>query len=71
MEEYEVFLKRALELKDRHNSVNCMQIVPNDRLTLEKLKQERLICNFRSIGMNNVGFDLTYDGLHYFERRYE
>lgn len=69
MEEYEVFLKRALELKDRHNSVNCMQIVPNDLLTLEKLKQEGLISDFRRIGMNNVGFNLTYDGLHYFDEQ--
>jgi len=71
MEEYEVFLKNALELKDEHNCVNSMRIAPNDILTLEKLKQEGLISNFRKIGMNNVGFDLTYDGLHYFERRYE
>ena len=44
-----------------------MEIGPNERLIIEKLKDEHYITNVRFIGMRAVGFDLTYDGLHYFD----
>ena len=67
MKEYEDLLKRSIELKNAQNSVNCMEIGPNERQIIEKLRDEHYITNVRFIGMRAVGFDLTYDGLHYFD----
>lgn len=67
MKEFEVFLKNAIEKKNEHNSVNFMLIEPNDRAIIDKLKNDGLIENIRYIGMGAVGFDITYDGLHYFD----
>lgn len=67
MKEFEIFLKDAIEKKNEHNSVNFIPIKPNDRAIIDKLKNEGLIENIRYIGMSAVGFDITYDGLHYFD----
>ena len=67
MKEFEVFLKDAIEKKNEFNSVNVLPIQPNDRAIIDKLKNDGLIKNVRYIGMGAVGFDFTYDGLHYFD----
>lgn len=67
MQEYENFLKKALEMKNQFDSVNFLSISQNERSIIEKLKYEGLIKNIRYIGMFAVGFDITYDGIHYFD----
>lgn len=67
MKEYEKLLKKGIELKNAQNSVNIMEIDANERQIIEKLRDECYITNVRFIGMRAVGFDLTYDGLHYFD----
>ena len=67
MKEFEVFLKNALEQKDKYNSVNFISIKPSDRTIIDKLKDMGLIEKIRYIGMAGVGFDITYDGIHYFD----
>lgn len=67
MKEFEALLKDAIENKNEFNSVNCLPIEFKDRMLIDKLKNTGLIENVRYIGMSAVGFDLTYDGLHYFD----
>lgn len=67
MKDYETFLKKAIELKDKYNSVNFMSIEQSEREVIKKLKSLGLINNVRYIPTNNVGFDITYDGVHYFD----
>ena len=67
VKEFEIFLKNAIRQKNEFNSVNVLPIQSNDRAIIDKLKNDGLIENIRYIGMNAVGFDLTYDGLHYFD----
>ena len=67
MKEFEIFLKNAIGQKNEFNSVNVLPIQPNDRAIIDKLKNDGLIENIRFIGMGTVGFDLTYDGIHYFD----
>lgn len=69
MKEYEIFLKKAIEQKNEHNSVNFIPLETNDRMIVEKLESMQLINNVRYIGMTAVGFDLTYDGVHYFDEQ--
>lgn len=45
MKEYEELLKKSIELKNAQNSINCMEIGPNERLIIEKLKDEHYITN--------------------------
>lgn len=67
MTDFEVFLKKAREQKSDNNSINFLPINSEDRTIIEKLKKDGLINNVRYIGMKAVGFDLTYEGLHYFD----
>ena len=67
MKEFENFLKNAIGQKNEYNSVNVLPIQPNDKAIIDKLKNEGLIENVRYIGISDIGFDLTYDGLHYFD----
>lgn len=69
MKEYEIFLKKAIEQKNEHNSVNFIPLETTDRMIVEKLESMQLINNVRYIGMTAVGFDLTYDGVHYFDEQ--
>mgnify|MGYP004551491873 CR=1 FL=1 len=68
MEEYEIYLKKALEQKNEFGSVNILPLDPNDRMIVDVLKRKGLITNIRYITMKGVGFDFTYEGLHYFDR---
>ena len=67
MKEFEAFLAKAIEHKDEFGSVNFLPISYDDRAIIDKLKKEEFIDNVRYIGMQAIGFDLTYDGLHYFD----
>ena len=67
MKEFEAFLAKAIEHKDEFGSVNFLPISYDDRAIIDKLKKEGFIDNVRCIGMQAIGFDLTYDGLHYFD----
>lgn len=67
MKKFETFLANAIKQKNEFDSVNFLPIGPEDRSIIDKLKSEHLIGNIRYIGMQAVGFDLTYDGLHYFD----
>ncbi len=67
MKDFEEFLKKAIEEKNQLNSVNCIPIDKDGRMIIDKLKDEGLIKNVRYMNMYAVGFDLTYDGLHYFD----
>lgn len=67
MKEFEAFLAKAIEHKDEFGSVNFLPISYYDRAIIDKLKKEGFIDNVQYIGMQAIGFDLTYDGLHYFD----
>ena len=67
MKEFEAFLAKAIKQKSDFGSVNFLPITYDDRAIIDKLKKEGLIDNVRYIGMQAVGFDLTYDGLHHFD----
>ena len=67
MKEFEAFLAKAIEHKDEFGLVNFLPISYDDRAIIDKLKKEEFIDNVRYIGMQAIGFDLTYDGLHYFD----
>lgn len=67
MKDFEEFLKKSIEEKNQFNSVNCIPIDTDGRMIIDKLKDEGLIKNVRYMSMCTVGFDLIYDGLHYFE----
>lgn len=67
MTDFEVFLRKAREQKTDNSSINFLPINSEDRAIIEKLEKDGLIKNARYIGMKAVGFDLTYDGLHYFD----
>ena len=67
MKDFEKFLTIAIEKKNEYNNINCLKISPDDRIIVQELADRRLIENIRYIGMSAVGFDLTYQGLHYFD----
>ncbi len=67
MKDFEQFLQKSYEVKNENGYVNYIQINPQDRNIVEHLQLLALIENVRYIGMNAVGFDLTYEGLHYFD----
>ena len=67
MKEFETFLAKAIDQKNDFGSVNFLPISYTDRAIIDKLKKGGLIDNVRYIGMQAIGFDLTYDGLHYFD----
>ena len=67
MKDFEEFLKKSIEEKNQFNSVNCISIDTDGRMIIDKLKDEGLIKNVRYMSMCTVGFNLIYDGLHYFE----
>ena len=67
MKEFDAFLAKAIEHKDEFGSVNFLPISYYDRAIIDKLKKEGFIDNVQYIGMQAIGFDLTYDGLHYFD----
>lgn len=67
MKEFEAFLAKAIKQKSDFGSVNFLPISYDDRKIIDELEKEGLINNVRYIGMQAVGFDLTYDGLHYFD----
>ena len=58
MKEFEAFLAKAIKQKSDFGSVNFLPISYDDRAIID---------NVRYIGMQAVGFDLTYDGLHHFD----
>lgn len=72
LEDYEIFLKTALEFVDRESDyprVNFYEIKNGERPIIDKLKYEGLITNVTYMAMNHVGFDITYEGLHYFGKK--
>jgi len=69
---WEKLLWRLLKCKTQCGdvvSVNFIQLTGDEEITLRKLKELGLIINYRRLGMEGVGFDFSYDGLHYFEGR--
>lgn len=69
MRDFELFLKKALEQKNSNGFVNYVEIARGEEMIIEKLKDEGLIKNIRHFGRNTVGFDLTYEGSHYFDEK--
>ena len=73
MQNYEEFLRAVLNSVDResaHPCINFYELKNGDRLIIEKLKSEGLIKNVRFPGGDHVGFDITYEGLHYFDLKH-
>lgn len=70
MEEYEELLKTLLG-KINHNDPFILSYPrePYGMLVFKKLQDEGLIEHLQSYGRDNVSFTITYDGLHYFERK--
>ncbi len=74
MHDYEIFLKKGLELKNAHNFVNYMPIDMESRAEMrnivKKLEEMGLIKNIRYMSKDEaVGFDITYEGCHYFDEK--
>ena len=74
MKDYEKFLKRCIETvdqKDPYHRVSQYELKGDDQAIIEKLKSLGCISNVTYMVMNMgtkyVGFDITYDGLHYFD----
>ncbi len=67
MKTFEEFLQEAISKANEYGRVNLMGIGNEDRVIITKLQDEGLIENVSFISMIGVGFDLTYDGLHYFD----
>lgn len=65
---YKLYSKAILR-----NDFSLITIRPtnDERITLQKLQDLNLIHNVRHIGMIDICCDLTYDGIHYFEKRKE
>lgn len=74
MKEYEKFLKRCIETvdqKDPYHRIFQYELQGNDRAIIEKLETLGCITNITYMGMKYVGFDITYDGMHYFDEKDE
>lgn len=70
MKEYEIFLKKFIDSFDSNNPNNrimCYEYQANERSLIKKLEDLGLIENVAFMGMKYVGFDLTYDAIHYFD----
>ena len=70
MEEFEKLLQTILE-KINHNDPTVMSYLkkPYGMPVFRKLQDEGLIAHLQTVGRDYVGFIVTYDGLHYFERK--
>lgn len=74
MKEYEKFLKGCIETVDQkgpNHRIFQYELQGNDRAIIEKLKTLGCITNVTYMGLKYVGFDITYDGMHYFDERAE
>lgn len=70
MKEYEKFLKKCIESLDKNNPYHRIfqyEMKGDDRAIIEKLKNLGYIANVTYMGIKHVGFDITYDGIHYFD----
>ena len=67
MKDYEVFLNNAINAMDKNNSVNSIKIENYEREIIKELETKGLIKNIRYISNFFVGFDLTYNGINYFD----
>lgn len=70
MEEYEELLKTLLgKINPNDPFVLLYPREPYGMPVFMKLQDEGLIENLKSVGRDNVSFIVTYNGLHYFERK--
>ena len=72
MKDFESLLNSAIENKDKYNAAKGLIIKSNDRELIKKLEQMDLIRNpvySRGNDGEIVSFDITYDGLHYFDEQ--
>ena len=74
MKDYEKFLKKCVDSVDKddpYHRILQYEMKGEDRMIIKKLEDIGLISNVTYMGMRYVGFDITYDGLHYFDREIE
>ena len=74
MREYEHLLKTILETCDYNNPnhrVRVYEFHENERMVFNKLEEMDLIKNVTHIGQRYIGFDLSYDAIHYFDESEE
>lgn len=74
MKEYEKFLQKCIEAVDQQDPYHRIfqyELQGNDRAIIEKLETLGCITNITYMGMKYVGFDITYDGMHYFDEKDE
>lgn len=67
MKDFEIFLKKAIGLKNENNSIDSMPIELFERNIVNELERLGLITNVRYIALIGVGFDLTVKGVNYFD----
>lgn len=70
MKDYEKFLKTCVESVDKDDPnyrIVQYEMKGEDRMIIKKLEGMGLISNVIYMGIKYVGFDITYDGLHYFD----
>lgn len=72
LKNYEQFLATiisGMDLSSDNLRIFQYEMKDGERMLIKKLEDLGLIENVSYIGINYVGFDLTYDGLHYFDEK--
>lgn len=72
LKNYEQFLAlviSGMDLSSDNLRVFQYEMKDGERMIIKKLESLGLIENVSYMGINFVGFDLTYDGLHYFDSK--
>lgn len=73
MKDYEELLKQIVDAynKDGKTSFPLYMMKSNERMLFKKLETDGLIDKVRYIGRDGIGFDVTYEGIHYFDDKEE
>lgn len=72
LKNYEQFLATiisGMDLSSDNLRIFQYEMKDGERILIKKLEDLGLIENVSYMGINYVGFDLTYDGLHYFDEK--
>lgn len=69
MKEFEVYLEEMLKQRNDNDSINLIEIKPGEKMLIDELVHRGLIKNVRYILSSKVGFDFTYEGMHYFDEK--
>ena len=72
MKDYEILLKKLISKANKDDfNILFYTIEPGERPIFGKLQNDGYIKNVRFRGHQYVGLDLTYEGVHYFDKKDE